>query len=249
MAVRSRRTMTAALVLAAALVLTACAKATFTPSPWGAPLDALKAAAEKIKAGVDYTGQIDGGSNPAAVHGTDIPGQEKLRIYRQSGREGTQDTIIIGQEMWLHYDAPGLPTDWGHFKDASFMMKSGGFVGPATILPAVIEQIKEVKWVDERTYEGTFDFDAIDDEDTGFSSTELKDVDDADEVEFKVLMNMDGTISTFSFELPGDDGDIKVGYSLNGYGAPKDVAAPNTADITELTVSNFLEWLFGQIEE
>ncbi|MEV0645081.1 hypothetical protein AB0I28_07435 [Phytomonospora sp. NPDC050363] len=245
---RNRATLSSFLAAATVLALAACTNATVTAPAWGEPLDAVKNAAERLAGGVSFQGWLTVGGDTLSVHGDDIPAEDKLRHYQQlsgSGGSLTTEVRFIGSDAWMRVVTPEADTGWGHFGEAGTIRDTSGVVGPSTWLPLLLDEVIEIERDGDRTYAGVLDFDAVDVEGNGLGRSLSNSLGgDAEEVEFSVLLNKDGTVNTVKYEIENTEfGDIEVMYSFSLHGAPNDVTTPD-GKIVEIE-DNALEWFGG----
>lgn len=236
-------------LVAVGVLAVGCAKATVVRAPWGEPLDVVTKAAEGLAGGFSFRGDTVADGVRLAAHGEEIPGESKYRLY-QSVTSGmariATEMRVIGDDLWMRIDGVGGESGWGHFADGSLITETANVVGPSVWVPELLAQVTSVERIDEREYGGVFDLTAADSDKTGLDRAIARDLpDEAEEVEFSVLLNTDGSLNMFSFEI--DDtaqGDVEIVYIFTMHGSPSDVTAPD-GEVVEVTDENALEWMSG----
>ncbi|MEV0645082.1 hypothetical protein AB0I28_07440 [Phytomonospora sp. NPDC050363] len=247
---RSARNRTLPLALAALFALSGCAKATVAGPPAGPPIEAVQAAAERLSEGFNYMGAYKTDVGIDDVNGAELPAEEKFTRSESSVYDSTattSETIRIGDELWLRYDgSPYLPEGWGHLASGGgAFAEASAMIGPATWIPALLDEIVEIERVGAMQYEGVVDFESVDDELTGLTAYVASDVDDADEVVFRATLDVDGNLDLFRYELEGTArGTMEVVFSFTEHGQPREITAPDEP-MTELTQESMVEWLLG----
>ncbi|MEV0645083.1 hypothetical protein AB0I28_07445 [Phytomonospora sp. NPDC050363] len=248
------RTLPAALVLIAVLAAAGCTKATVAAPTEAPPIDAIEAAVEKLSEGFDYMGAYETDQWADNVDGAELPGEKKLAISRSSSDgsvTATAETIRIGNELWLRYEGiPDMPEGWGHLAaSASSFVKETRTMGPSTWLPALVAQIVEAERVGTMRYEGVLDFEAVDEARTGLPEYQTRSLDDDDEVAFRAVLDVNGNIKSFRYELEGGPaGTLTVDFIFSGHGAPRDIVPPS-GSMTELTFDTVTDWMFGGLDD
>lgn len=244
-ALRRRFVLSISLVAVAALAV-GCAKATVVRAPWGTPLDAVTKAAQGLAVGFSFRGDTTADGVRSVANGEEIPAESKYRLFQLvSGGTARIETEmrLIGDELWMRIDGVVGSGDWGHFADGSLITETANVVGPSVWVPELLAQVTSVERIDEREYGGLT---GADSDKTGLDRAIVADLpDEAEEVEFSVLLNTDGSLNMFSFEI--DDtaqGDVEIVYVFTMHGSPSDVTPPN-GKVVEVTDENMLEWMSG----
>ncbi|GIG71289.1 hypothetical protein [Phytomonospora endophytica] len=234
---------------AVALLAAGCTKATVNAAPWGAPLDAVTAAAAGLADGVAFRGVTEADSVSLATNGEEIPAEHKFRLYQEvsSGVANIATELrLIGDELWMRISGLGGDGDWGHIADGAFLGETADVVGPSVWAPELFAQITTIERIGEQKYGGVLDLTEADPDRTGIDKAIMRDLpDEAEEVEFSVSLNADGTLNTLTLEI--DDtaqGDVTIDYSFTKHGAPNDVTEPD-GKIVEVTDENAMEWFAG----
>lgn len=243
------RALSVCLSVTALVALTGCAKAATVSGPaWGTPAEAIEAALGKLSEGFDFTGQSDTSTGRDLMHGTEIQAEDKLSLVRTdaAATTGTR-SIQIGDELWMRYEGiAGFPEEWGHLATGGGVFASGaGFIGPATWLPALLDEIVAVERTSGRRYAGTLDLGAVPFQETGLSSYQQNLLTDTDEVAFTIQLAPDGHIEHFAFTVEIGDDANEIAYNFSEYGKARDVTPPTGEEVTELTTATIVEWLLG----
>lgn len=249
MPVSRRRFALSVSLLAAVFVVAGCAKVTLVQPVWGSPLDAVTKAAAGLSAGFSFRGDTTADGVRLKANGEEIPAESKYRLFQtvSSGMATIETEMrMIGDELWMRIDGIGGSGDWGHFADGALITETSNVVGPSVWVPEVLAQVTSIERVDERKYGGVLDLTEADADKTGLDRAIGRDLpDEAEEVEFTVLLNTDGSLNMFSFEIDDtDQGDVEIVYIFTMHGAPSDVTAPD-GKVVEVTDENALEWMSG----
>src|ERR1043165_5690962 len=226
------RALSISLTALALLATAGCAKATVADAPWGAPLDALTTAVESLNGGVSFENWITAAGADVESEGDEIPSEGKLRIV-QTIDNGTfevgSELRFVGDDLWMRIDGVDGKSEWGHFADGSMVAAMSNVVGPSVWVPELLAQVTTVERVSERKYGGLLDLTEADPDRTGLEPALTRDLpDEAEEVEFGVQLNADGSLANFTYEIENSvKGNMQVTYSFTMHGSPKDVTAPD----------------------